>query len=883
MNVVTNSLDPSSTLDSASVATPAFRYGSSGRAHAEGRWGARVPDASEAAPLHSSRERDRHPRITGKLLSVDGRRFLVRGVTYGTFRPNEQGEPYPALWQVKRDFERMKEAGINTVRLYTPPSDRIADAAAEAGLLLVPDISWGPRTCEWDYPDWWRKAVVDTAEQSRRLAGHPAILMLSIGNEIPPLVVRWYGRARTEERLRILYETVKEQAPASLVTYVNHPPTEYLHLPFLDVVSFNVYLNHEADFRAYMSRLQNLAGERPLFLGEIGWDSNEVGEEDQASRLDWQLRAVFEKGLCGAAVYSWTDEWTIFDSDITNWRFGLTSHDRAPKPALAAVDGVFNASIYALRKTAWPKVSVVVASYNGGATLDECLSALEALHYPDFEIIVVNDGSTDRTPEIADAHRVRVISVPNGGLSRARNLGIEAAEGDIVAFIDSDAYPDPDWLYYAVCALEEKSASAVGGPNIAPAGAGFVSECVDCSPGNPTHVLLDDDSAEHIPGCNMVFRKEALQRIGMFDPTHRAAGDDVDVCWKLLVRGETIAFSPSAVVYHHRRSTVRGYLRQQRGYGYAEAHLQQRYPGRYNVFGHLVWRGNVYDSVNHGLRQGGCPLFPPKVYQGSFCGEPFQSIYQPFLNWWFQIFTAFEWQAASAGLIATGALGLVWHRAAGLIPLAIGVSMWLIGVASAVLCASRAMRRKEWTGLTRARALAMVSCLHLWQPLARAWGRLRGWLDVRSSATTYPTTQRLYGNLLQRARLLEGLQEHLRACGWIGRPADEWSEHDLEIPGPGPHRLFLTTVYEDDVEHATHYVRYRISSRMKWYMPLVVLGLGGAISAIWLAPWLLPLAVPLLFLLRKVAMARRTMTSALSQLTAEYGEAIGMTRAVDDF
>src|SRR6185436_5655011 len=102
-------------------------------------------------------------------------------------------------------------------------------------------------TCEWDYAAWWQKAVKSTREEARRLGQHPAILMLSIGNEIPPLVVRWYGRERTERYLRTLYEAVKEESPDAIVTYVNHPPTEYLGLPFLDVVAFNVYLNREHD------------------------------------------------------------------------------------------------------------------------------------------------------------------------------------------------------------------------------------------------------------------------------------------------------------------------------------------------------------------------------------------------------------------------------------------------------------------------------------------------------------------------------------------------------------------------------------------------------------------------------------------------------------
>lgn len=845
--------------------------------------GSRVADSG----LHAGgnlKSQYRLPRVDGKFLKMRGNQFLVKGVTYGTFARNDAGEPFPDFGQLREDFERMREAGINTVRLYSSPSDRIADAAAEAGLYLVPDICWGPRTCEWSYPEWWQKAVASTRAEARRLGSHPAILMLSIGNEIPPLVARWYGRKRTEEHLRILYETVKHEAPESIVTYVNHPPTEYLSLPFLDVVSFNVYLNREQEFRAYLDRLQSLAGERPLFLAELGMDHFECGEDEQAEFLRWQLQSGFEKGLCGAAIYSWTDEWSIFDSDITGWAFGLTTADRRPKPSLAAVRDIYTSSLYSHRRDPWPKVSVVVACYNSGTTLDACLSALGRLWYPNYEIIVVNDGSTDNTAEIISRYNVRAIHVPNGGLSRARNLGIEAARGEIVAFIDSDAFPDRDWLYYMVTAMEEQNAAAGGGPNIAPEDDGFIAECVDCSPGNPTHVLLDDRRAEHVPGCNMAFRKTALAEIGLFDATHRTAGDDVDVCWKLLVRGLTIAFSHSAVVRHHRRGTIRGYLRQQKNYGFAEAHLQRRYPGRYNFFGHQVWRGNIYDSTSLGLQRQNIPfLFSSRVYQGSFCSAQFQSVYQPFATWWFQIFTTVEWQGVTASLLMSGLLGLKFSPLTALAPLVLGGMMLAMIVASAFLCALQASHRQPWKGMQRVRGVLVVAWLHITQPLVRAAGRLKGWWAERKARRIFPASQRLHGNLCQRAALLEGLQEHLRSCGWLSRPASEWSEYDLEIPGPGPYRLFLTTVYEDDVAHTCHYVRYRINARMKRATPLLIGGMAVALAGIAFAPWLLPLAVPAGFFLYKFLMARHTMVNAVSHLTEEYGGALGMTKAAADF
>ena len=73
-----------------------------------------------------------------------------------------------------------------------------------------------------------------------------------------------------------------------------------------------------------------------------------------------------------------------------------------------------------------------------------------------------------------------------------------------------------------------------------------IAECVAHAPGGPTHVLLSDREAEHIPGCNMAFRRACLQAVGGFDPQFRTAGDDVDICWQLQQRGWTLGFSPDA-------------------------------------------------------------------------------------------------------------------------------------------------------------------------------------------------------------------------------------------------------------------------------------------------------------------------------------------------
>src|SRR5437879_4491792 len=195
-------------------------------------------------------------------------------------------------------------------------------------------------------------------------------------------------------------------------------------------------------------------------------------------------------------------------------------------------------------------MSVVVCTFNGSRTIRDCLEGIGKLCYPNYETIVIDDGSTDGVGDIAAEYDVRLIRTENQGLSAARNLGMQEATGEIIAYIDDDARPDPHWLTYLAATFMGSDCAAVGGPNIAPPGAGPMAECVANAPGCPMHVLLSDQEAEHVPGCNMAFRKACLEAVGGFDRQFRTAGDDVDVCWRLQQHGWRVGFSPAAMVWH---------------------------------------------------------------------------------------------------------------------------------------------------------------------------------------------------------------------------------------------------------------------------------------------------------------------------------------------
>jgi GT2 family glycosyltransferase len=683
-----------------------------------------------SGPIRAAAERA--PRIQGKFLEVDAGRFLVKGVAYGTFAPDGEGVQFPSAARVEQDFMSMAAAGINTVRTYTVPPVSVLDAATRHGLRVMAGLAWPQHVPFLDDARLARQIRHDAATTARRLAQHPATLMVVVGNEIPPGIVRWHGRRRIDRFLRELYEDVKAAAPATLFTYVNFPSTEYLDIDCFDVCAFNVYLHREPDLRGYLARLQHIAGAKPLLLAEAGCDSMREGLDGQARITAMHLRAAFVEGACGAVAYSWTDEWWRGGRAVDDWAFGLVDEARHPKPALAAVRDVFTEAPFpAGERARWPHVSVVVCAYNAADTIDNCLSSLAALTYPSFEVIVVNDGSADATASIARRHAglhrgVRVIDAPKGGLSSARNVGLAAASGDIVAYTDADVRVDPDWLCYLVQPMLTSDVAGAGGPNVVPRDDPWVAQCVARAPGGPTHVMLDDRIAEHVPGCNMAFRRDALLSIDGFNPVYLRAGDDVDICWRLQAKGLRIAFAPSALVWHHRRASVKGFWRQQVGYGEGETWLDAHHPEKF-LAGQMLWHGRIYSPLPFLRSAAG-----RRVNTGVWGTAAFPSIYSTQIHRWHFLPHSPLWMAASLVLMAAGVIGHLLDIDASWLLVTAGMLGWATTVGRCVMFAWRSdlsdlpaigrWSQAQSRGLYR----ALIAWLHLVQPMARFNGNLRG-------------------------------------------------------------------------------------------------------------------------------------------------------------
>lgn len=736
-----------------------------------------------SVPVNAVKQR---VRARAKFFFEGDYKFFLKGVTYGTFAPDADGYYVGPPEKARIDLSLMREIGVNGVRVYHAPPKWFLDLCYEFGVRVMVTLWWGQNVDFLSSGRRRREIFAKVHSDVNSNAGHPALLGYLVANEISSTMVRWYGVRRVTEFVENMINIGRDADDDVLFSYASYPPTEYLLPTNMDFYTFNVYLHRRSDFDRYLARLQNLAEDRPLIMGEFGMDTLRHSEKEQAEILAWHIESVVRGGLAGTFLYTWTDEWWCNGQDITDWAFGLTTRERLPKEALSRVKSLFAGPESVTRKISlprYPKVSVIVCSYNGAKTLERCLESLRRIEYPDYEVILVDDGSKDDTEEIASRNPwITYLRQENSGLSMARNVGARAATGEVLAYTDSDCMADPQWLYFMVGTLLSGAYAGVGGPNVSPPAENWIQACVAAAPGGPNHVLLTDQIAEHIPGCNMAFYKWAFERVGGFDPEYRKAGDDVDFCWRLQQDGQIIGFSPSAIVWHYRRFTLAAFRRQQNGYGEAESLLRFKHLVFFGPTGTAKWKGQIY----------GAPRFTwlinrPIIYHGIFGEGLFQSIYPTPQSDLAGYLSSIEWVVLTF-LVFCLSIPLPFLR---IVPYLMFGGTFLVALSHMI---HAKLEPKHDTILAR----LLVAFLALTQPLVRGWSRYFTWLKfkrtppavIASHEKDYTPSRGSISNLnfwtengQGREQLLPEIIEALETEGWNYSTDTGWKNWDIQVYG----------------------------------------------------------------------------------------------------
>jgi lipopolysaccharide/colanic/teichoic acid biosynthesis glycosyltransferase/GT2 family glycosyltransferase len=227
-------------------------------------------------------------------------------------------------------------------------------------------------------------------------------------------------------------------------------------------------------------------------------------------------------------------------------------------------------------------ISVIVPVYNGEDTLGACLAALRAQSLaPDrYEIIVVDDGSTDRTVDVAREYGVRTICQAHAGPAAARNRGARAAGGDILLFTDADCWPAPDWVERMAEPLND--GDVVGAKGVyRTRQKGLVARFVQCEYEFKYARLARHRYIDFVDTYSAAYRRDLFLANGGFDETFTTASvEDQELSFRLARKGYRLAFAPQAIVFHRHDRTLGEYWRRKFGIGYWKALLLRWHPER---------------------------------------------------------------------------------------------------------------------------------------------------------------------------------------------------------------------------------------------------------------------------------------------------------------
>lgn len=212
--------------------------------------------------------------------------------------------------------------------------------------------------------------------------------------------------------------------------------------------------------------------------------------------------------------------------------------------------------------TAVPLFSVVINTYNRASSLPQTLEGLRYLNYPAVEVVVVNGPSTDGTEELLARWqgRIKVANCAARNLSVSRNVGICAAAGEFVAFIDDDAVPEPEWLDQLLAGYDSPLVGATGGIVYDHTGYSFQYQYSTATRLGNANWNLTEPALHlcypgalvfpYLQGTNTSFRRSALLEIGGFDEEYEYYLDETDVCLRLVDAGYVVRQLPDAFVHH---------------------------------------------------------------------------------------------------------------------------------------------------------------------------------------------------------------------------------------------------------------------------------------------------------------------------------------------
>jgi len=225
-------------------------------------------------------------------------------------------------------------------------------------------------------------------------------------------------------------------------------------------------------------------------------------------------------------------------------------------------------------------ISVVVPAHNAGQTIGECLKSLLTQSEPQewYEIIVVDDGSTDDTRQLVQRYAVTLLDQPHEGPAAARNRGVAASKGEVILFTDADCAPAPDWIDEMARPFQDQDVVGVKGAYRTQQ-RGVLPRFVQCEYEERYERMAKLKQIDFIDTYSAGYRRQIFLAEGGFDTAYpNASVEDQEFSFRLAERGYKMVFNPRAVVYHRHPETVRAYFGRKFNIGYWKVRVLRSHP-----------------------------------------------------------------------------------------------------------------------------------------------------------------------------------------------------------------------------------------------------------------------------------------------------------------
>ena len=290
--------------------------------------------------------------LIGDSIYIDGRKFFIKGIGYSPYRPGQWPGAKVPMEIVKTDFERIEEAGFNTLRVWGTMPEEQLELAEKYGLKVIQAVALKPDV-DFGYSGFIRSAESKVRQMCRRSKDHPNVIMYLLMNEPHAEAVLKSGVDETLDLYKRLIDIVKSEDPYRPVSMTNAYWTLWLDQSMWDVVSFNTYsysrFARDMGYANFVKSLKSLHSRaRPFIVTEFGLSVSPEGPggggyggntaEEQAEGLTRYFRGLIDGGAAGGCVFEWNDEWwkagnpAIHDPHAEEW-FGIIGIESKADPA----------------------------------------------------------------------------------------------------------------------------------------------------------------------------------------------------------------------------------------------------------------------------------------------------------------------------------------------------------------------------------------------------------------------------------------------------------------------------------------------------------------------------------------------------------------------